>query len=270
MIQAQGTLLSDTCETATRIETPFFGRNCTIEGQRPAGSNNPAFSCQIFDSETIPIVWYEVAGDGSCLCLELRSNDNAFIVGLYQPSSSCESLTCVANTDFTSESIVWRTNVDEINRIAVSLLPGGPLTGAFDLAVVAAGEQCNVQRGSFEKLPGSCSVFFIPEPTLSPQATQPPTIVTTSPPLTQAPTTGRPSIVPTPSSASAPSKKPKNRSKPKEKTLKRMKKGMNKSMSKSMVKQKHRKSKRRPKLSMSQFMSKSMIMTKRKQMQRRM
>jgi len=120
---------NDTCETATRIEIPFFESE-TNEGARTAGLSDPAFACPRFDSESAPIVFYELIGDGSCSCVELRGN-NAFIMGVYQ--SSCDSLECIADSDFTSESIIWRTSQAESYRIAVSVLPSGPPLGTFSL-----------------------------------------------------------------------------------------------------------------------------------------
>jgi len=107
-------------------------------------------------------------------------------MGVYQ--SSCDSLECIADSDFTSESIIWRTSQAESYRIAVSVLPSGPPLGTFSLTVVSAGESCPSQPGSSTLLPGSCSVFAssppVPSPTEPPRKTRPPEL----PPTTESPT----------------------------------------------------------------------------------
>lgn len=87
VVQAQDVLPNDTCVTATRLETPFFGNEETNQGARATGPQSPAFSCPRFDSESAQIVFYKLIGDGSCSCVELRGN-NAFIVGVYSTSQA--------------------------------------------------------------------------------------------------------------------------------------------------------------------------------------
>ena len=122
-----------TCETA--IEAPFHN-----SGSLTDGSDTESFSltCSryLFDSEQNDVVWYKVEGDGDCACIELRSMDNAFTVGVFSSpdSSGCNSLSCVDATDFTSASIVWRSAPDQTYWIGVSAFPGS-IEGRYTLSV---------------------------------------------------------------------------------------------------------------------------------------
>lgn len=135
VVNAQVPPGSDTCEAAAVINTlPFELLDGTLEGrQGSGGAENPATVCSLFAGtpEDYPILWYEVDLDDDyvdpCLCLELRSNDNAFIVGLLNNNSqdpeTCDSMFCRETTDFTSASLVWRNTraVETYSRSLVCL-----------------------------------------------------------------------------------------------------------------------------------------------------
>ena len=115
----------------------------------------PGFDLEAFDGEA-PIWFHEVQGDGSCACLELRSDDGPFVVGLFR--SGCDSLSCFAETDFTSSSILWRTSDNASYHIIVSVLglPEG-VSASYSLSVTRAEDSmCSVFPGTSRGLPGSC------------------------------------------------------------------------------------------------------------------
>lgn len=152
---------TNTCETPWKIgKLPFYDNNVLSAGQDNWATACPKFS----DSEFSSIVWYEFRGDGLCSCLELRSNDNAFIAGVYKTSASsgdgCDELSCIADTDFTSETIVWRTAVNQMYKIAVSVLPGpGPDSGFFTLTVLNVGNICSAEPDSSFLSQDSCEAI---------------------------------------------------------------------------------------------------------------
>jgi len=152
----------DTCETATPIEAPFHG-----SAGLTTGEDNDVISITCsdyqFDSKMNDLVWYKVQGDGSCSCVELRSLDNAFIVGIFATSGlgGCDSLSCVSATDFTSHSIVWRTEAKKNYWIAVSAFPSSN-KGTCILSVVGvdtSNANCPEAPDSSAKVPGSCLLF---------------------------------------------------------------------------------------------------------------
>ena len=181
-VRAQPPQGAETCEDATAIGLPFTILNGNLEGQVGGGVANPALTCggpfdNLEGSPEIPILWYSLEGTGDCACLELRSDDNAFIVGLYD-NEPCNSLQCLESTDFTSQILVWSTEAGQSNRIAVSVLPGGPQSGLFSLEVVAVmSGNCLEEDGSVSKVPGSCSDLEVIDP--SPISTPSPVDVKT-------------------------------------------------------------------------------------------
>lgn len=206
-VRAQVPQGAETCEQAVPITVlPFVKSDGSLEGQPGGGgANNPATTCpgfdRLLDSPEVPILWYSLQGfdDDNCLCLELRSFDNAFIVGLYRGDSndSCDSLDCLEDTDFTSEVLVWRSSLTTDVRIAVSLLDSGPLTGNFQLTIIRVNNSefpANGESLQASRVPGSCESLPLPDgdetttaPSESTVETPVPTNLTASPSL-QVPT----------------------------------------------------------------------------------
>ena len=150
-----------TCETATPIRPPHYN-----SGSLANGTDSEMFSMTCdrypFDTSVNDVVWYEVESSTSdCSCVEFRSMDNAFTVGIFSSptgGANCTSLECVSATDFTSESIVWRYEPNQTYRIAGSVLPGTS-EGRFTLSVVDVDKNnihCPEVPGAFTKVPGSC------------------------------------------------------------------------------------------------------------------
>ena len=89
----------------------------------------------------------------------LRSFDNAFIIAvlLDDENDDCEDLACINESDFTSESIAWRTSQSTTYKLAVSVLPNGPDTGSYQLNVVNSGpDACPEESGSSVLIPHGC------------------------------------------------------------------------------------------------------------------
>ena len=103
--------------------------------------------------------WYEVTAEANtCLCVRLSSFDNAFIIGVLQANGECKDSICINESDFTSQSIAWRTSPSTTYKLAVSVLPGGPPdAGTFLLNVVDSGpDACPEMNGSSQLIPFGC------------------------------------------------------------------------------------------------------------------
>jgi len=102
--------------------------------------------------------------------VELRSSNAPFILGVYRyatDQASCNDLICIMETDFTSESIVWRPSPEQKYKLAVSLLPSptsivgeddGDLLGTYELTVLESEAYCRIFQVADQAflLPGSC------------------------------------------------------------------------------------------------------------------
>ena len=114
------------------------------------------------------LVWYDISipdndkqRNTACLCTTLRSMENAFIIAVLSTATdtdTCDGMTCISESDFTSESIVWRIAEGRKYKVAVSVLPGGLPTGTYDLTVIDIGsDACPEEVGSSVYLPGDCT-----------------------------------------------------------------------------------------------------------------
>ena len=114
------------------------------------------------------LVWYDInlpdndkQSNTTCLCTTLRSMENAFIIAVLSTTNdtdTCEGMTCINESDFTSESVVWRVAEGRKYKVAVSVLPSGPPTGTYDLTVIDIGsDSCPEEVGSSVYLPGDCT-----------------------------------------------------------------------------------------------------------------
>jgi hypothetical protein len=154
-------LTSYSCESPQRIQPPFDAESeSLIFGAVPsAGVSNPALACPRFDEDSNQKTkWYDFRATDSCACVELRSVDSPFIVGVYKNQTAvCDSLSCIGNSDFTSESIVWRTVPGQSYKIAVSLMPFAD-GGSYQLRVIESPTLCaeQMEPNSSFLLPGSC------------------------------------------------------------------------------------------------------------------
>jgi hypothetical protein len=122
--------------------------------------DNPAVACaDRFNFPDAIVKWYEVtAEENTCFCVRLSSFDNAFIIGVLQSDAEeCDiSTRCINESDFTSQSIAWRTSPSTTYKLAVSVLPGGgsPDVGTFLLNVVDSGpDACPEMEGSSQLYP---------------------------------------------------------------------------------------------------------------------
>ena len=234
---------ANTCQDASVLSTasdlPFQLPTGSLVGRPVAGPDNPAFSCPIYTNlngqADVPVVWYEIIDNDSistCLCLELRSFDNAFIVGLLRDdttssggSTICENLTCLGDTDFTSESLVWRADsTNPRTLVALSVLNNNLVVGGtFDVTIVVVGDSvCPDPPSGFTatRVPGSCADL----PTRMPTTTTPvPVLQPSRAPFSPIPTTPRP----------IPTQTPIQRKKRKRKTKMKMKR--NRSRNKSRM-----------------------------------
>ena len=114
------------------------------------------------------LVWYDInlpdndkQSNTTCLCTTLRSMENAFIIAVLSTANdtdTCDGMTCINESDFTSESVVWRVAEGRKYKLAVSVLPSGPPTGTYDLTVIDFGsDACPEEVGSSVYLPGDCT-----------------------------------------------------------------------------------------------------------------
>jgi hypothetical protein len=166
--------------TSTLPETTIVaGQSCSVPQILPVPStlfdqnlsnipatpnyDNPAVACaDRFNFPDATVKWYEVtAQDNTCFCVRLSSFDNAFIIGVLQSDDKeCnDSTRCINESDFTSQSIAWRTSPSTTYKLAVSVLPGGgsPDVGTFLLNVVDSGpDACPEMEGSSQLIPFGC------------------------------------------------------------------------------------------------------------------
>jgi hypothetical protein len=158
----ESSLTPYSCESPQCIQLPFDAeRESLIFGTVPsAGVFNPASACPRFDEDSNQKTkWYDFSATDSCACVQVRSMDSPFIVGVYKSQTGvCDSLSCIENSDFTSESIVWRTVPGQSYKIAVSLMPFAD-GGSYQLRVIESPTLCagQMEPNSSLLLPGSCS-----------------------------------------------------------------------------------------------------------------
>lgn len=157
------------CESSQRIQLPFDSESENLSsGVLPLPlATNPAVACPRFDEDSDQKVqWYEFVANAmnSCVCVELRSFSIPAIVGVYYKnqtstttSTYCDSLSCIQNSDFTSESILWRTVPGQTYKIAVSLLPFGEENGPYQLRVIESPCTGETEPNGGLLLAGSCS-----------------------------------------------------------------------------------------------------------------
>jgi len=150
------------CERPQRIEVPFEIDNSSLADGAEPPADDPADACErhTYAIEE-KVVWYDFRGTGSCVCVELRSVDGPFMFGVYQDQTEtdCESLTCMADSDFTSESVVLRTAGDQTYKIAVSKYSSGSFEKEeYQLRVVETGAsvRCPEETNLSYLLPDSC------------------------------------------------------------------------------------------------------------------
>ena len=160
--------VTSSCSTAQALTVPTILSDQTLTNVTPE-SLNPTFAgCSYgdmypsrFDFPNPKIAWYETTTEeNTCFCAELRSLDNAFIIAVLQDDDDddeCKDMTCINESDFTSESIAWRTSPFATYKLAVSALPDGPDIGSYQLNLARLGpDACPEESGSSVLIPGGC------------------------------------------------------------------------------------------------------------------
>lgn len=151
---------TNSCQNSFAMQQlPFQTRQQLVpQSPVPDYSEVQAMSCPAFDLTTIeePTLWFSFEGDGSCLCVELRSIEAPFRIALFQSATECNDLRCMAETDFTSSSTGLQTAVGQQYRIVVTSF-GSPVPGTFALTVIRqVSAACPRTPNSVFSISGSC------------------------------------------------------------------------------------------------------------------
>jgi hypothetical protein len=87
---------NDRCRNATAIALPF-STTANLNDARNVDFGSSVYSCYNVGPSSKG-VWYELAGDGSCVNVALQSNFNAGIA--VYGGGGCEDLTCAFQSDY--------------------------------------------------------------------------------------------------------------------------------------------------------------------------